>query len=402
VLAECGDSGATLALSVRNRFSADDVVEGEEPMRSFTYGASSMRGTLPISARRFAGAAAMLTTPLLPDDYLGYLNPLWSCREPRGVVVGVLPETAEAATIWLRTPARWPAHTPGQYVRVGVDVDGIRHWRTYSLTSLPNRRDGRIAITVKAIANGVVSNQLVRRTRPGDLVRLAPPTGEFTLPGRLPQRILFVTAGSGITPVAGMLRDLAERRALRNVVHVHLAPSRDDAIFGDELRRLAHRQGSLRYGLHEHCDDTHGTFTVHRLNEVVLDLPKRDTWACGPAGLLDALSEHWKSALNRPDQLNIERFRPVVATSTGQGGTVRFTVSDREVDADGATPILVAGEEAGALLPSGCRMGICNTCVGRLTSGAVRDLRTGDIERAEGQMVRTCCSAAAGAVEIEL
>ncbi len=358
--------------------------------------------TIPISPRRFVGVAATLTTPLLPDDYLGYLNPLWSRREPRGVVDGVLPETADAATIWLRTPAGWPAHTPGQYVRLGVDVDGVRHWRTYSLTSLPKRRDGRIAITVRTIANGIVSNQLVRRSRSGDVVRLAPPAGEFTLPVALPRRILFVTAGSGITPVAGMLRDLAERRALRNVVHVHLAPSREDAIFGDELRRLAHRQGSLRYRLHEHFDDKHGTFTVRRLSELVRDLPRRDTWACGPAGLLDALSEHWISALNRPDLLNVERFRPVVAAAIGEGGTVRFTVSGREVDADGATPILVAGEQAGALLPSGCRMGICNTCVGRLVSGAVCDLRTGDIQRAEGQLVRTCCSAAAGAVEIEL
>jgi ferredoxin-NADP reductase len=361
-----------------------------------------MSVTLPISARRLLGVAATLTTPLLPDDYLGYLNPLWSRREPRGVVDGVLPETADAATIWLRTPADWPAHTPGQYVRVGVDVDGVRHWRTYSLTSLPNRRDGRIAITVKAIANGIVSNHLVRRTRPGDVVRLGPPTGDFTLPDRLPRRILFVTAGSGITPVAGMLRDLVERRALRSVVHVHLARSRDDAIFGDELRRVARRQGSLRYRLHEHRDDARGRFTVRRLNEVVRDLPRRHAWACGPAGLLDALSEHWGSALNRPDQLNIERFRPVAATTTGQGGTVRFTVSDREVHADGATPILVAGEEAGALLPSGCRMGICNSCVGRLTLGAVRDLRTGEVQRAEGQMIRTCCSAAGGTVEIEL
>jgi ferredoxin-NADP reductase len=358
--------------------------------------------TLPITPRRFVAAAATLTTPLLPDDYLGYLNPLWSRREPRGVVDGVLPETADAATIWLRTPAGWPAHRPGQYVRVGVDVDGVRHWRTYSLTSLPNRRDGRIAITVRAVASGVVSNQLVRQARRGDVVSLAPPAGEFTLPVALPRRILFVTAGSGVTPVAGMLRDLAERRGLRNVVHVHLVPSREDAIFGEELRRLAHRQGSLRYRLHEHFDDTDGTFTVRTLNALVRDLRRRDTWACGPAGLLDALSEHWIAALNRPDLLNIERFRPVVATTTGDGGTVRFTVSGRKVDADGATPILIAGEEAGVLLPSGCRMGICNTCVGRLVSGAVRDLRTGEIQRAEGQLVRACCSAAAGAVEIEL
>jgi stearoyl-CoA 9-desaturase NADPH oxidoreductase len=362
-----------------------------------------MPSVLPISSRRLLGAAAAtLTTPLLPDDYLGYLNPLWSRREPRGVVDCVLPETADAVTIWLRTPSGWPAHTPGQYVRMGVDVDGVRHWRTYSLTSLPGRRDGRVAITVKAIPNGIVSGRLVRQTRRGDIVRLAPPTGQFTLPNRLPQRILFVTGGSGITPIAGMLRDLANRRALKGVVHVHLAPSRDEVIFGDELRRLAHREGALRYRLHEHHDDADGTFAVHRLNEIVSDLGLRETWACGPTGLLDVLREHWKSALGRPERLNIERFRPVVATSAGEGGTVSFTASDRQVDADGATPILVAGEEAGALLPSGCRMGICNSCVGRLTSGAVRDLRTGEIQRAEGQMVRTCCSAAVGPIEIEL
>jgi stearoyl-CoA 9-desaturase NADPH oxidoreductase len=81
---------------------------------------------------------------------------------------------------------------------------------------------------------------------------------------------------------------------------------------------------------------------------------------------------------------------------------VRFSVSGREVDADGATPLLVVGEQAGALLPSGCRMGICHSCVGRLRSGAVRDLRTGELRDSEGELVRTCVSAAAGPVEIEL
>ncbi|MGA8720864.1 MAG: hypothetical protein WB557_22865, partial [Solirubrobacteraceae bacterium] len=116
-------------MSIRNRSSANTVVQGEESLRSCAYGADSMGVTLSISPRRFVGVAATLTTPLLPNDYLGYLNPLWSRREPRGVVDGVLPETADAATIWLRTPAGWPAHTPGQYVRLGVDVDGVRHWR---------------------------------------------------------------------------------------------------------------------------------------------------------------------------------------------------------------------------------------------------------------------------------
>ena len=333
--------------------------------------------TLRAPGRYLLGAAGALTTPLLPDDYLGYLNPLWSRREPHGIVDAVLPETPDAATIWLRTPGGWPAHLPGQYVRVGVDVDGVRHWRTYSLTSLPTRSDHRISITVKAIADGIVSSQLVRRAKRGDVVRLGPPTGEFTLPATLPDQILFLTAGSGITPVAGMLRDLAARRQLRDVVHVQLSATRADAIFGEELRRLARHQGAECYRLLEHFDDEHGLFTVARLNELVGDLPQRETWACGPTGLMDALTAHWSDALGLPEKLRIEQFRPVLPAVIGEGGSVRFTLSAREVQADGATPILVAGEQAGLLLPCGCRMGICNSCAGRLVAGAVRDLRTG-------------------------
>jgi ferredoxin-NADP reductase len=166
-------------------------------------------------------AARVLTTPLLPDDYLGLVNPLWSLREPRGRVASVVPETPDSATLWLRTPPGWPAHAAGQYVRVGVDVDGVRHWRTYSLTGAAR---GRIAITVKAVADGVVSHALVHRTAPGAIVRLGWPAGDFVLPDPVPARPLLVTAGSGITPVMAMLRDLADRGALRDVLHVHLAP----------------------------------------------------------------------------------------------------------------------------------------------------------------------------------
>ena len=343
----------------------------------------------------------MLTTPLLPEDYLAYFNPLWSLREPRGRVDSVLPETDDSATLWIRTPPGWPPHSPGQYVRVGVGVDGVRHWRTYSLTSLPGRRDGRIAITVKVMSGGLVSAQLVRRTRPGTIVRLAPPTGDYVLPHRLPERLLFVTAGSGVTPVMAMLRDLTARAALPDTVLVHLAPSRDAVIFGAELRRLGRRLPALR--LHEHHDDAHGLFDVAALDRLVPDLPERAAWACGPEALLDALGARFAAA-GLADRLHVERFRPVVAApgAIGGGGRVTFAASGKVVDVDGSTPVLVAGEQAGALMPSGCRMGICRTCVGRLRSGAVRDLRTGELHDTPGELVQTCVSAAAGPVEIEL
>jgi stearoyl-CoA 9-desaturase NADPH oxidoreductase len=342
-----------------------------------------LRRTVQVMA--LATLVRTLTTPLLPDDYLAYVNPLWSTREPRGVVAAVLPETGDAATLWISVPSAWPAHAAGQYVRVGVDIDGVRHWRTYSLTG---GRRGRIAITVKAMPDGFVSRKLVFGAPPGTVVRLAPPTGEFVLPDPLPQRLLFVTAGSGITPVMAMLRHLAARFAgMPDVLHVHLAPSQADVIFGDELRRLARRHE--RYVLREHHDDVDGLFDVTALPA------DRAALACGPAGLLDALDAHL------PD-LTVERFRPVVAAVAGEGGTATFTASRKTVRADGATPLLVAGEQAGALLPSGCRMGICHSCVGRLTAGAVRDLRTGDVIPAEDQMVRACVTAAAGPCEIDL
>jgi ferredoxin-NADP reductase len=355
-------------------------------------------------ARRLLRAASALTTPLLPDDYLTYLNPLWSTREPRGRVDAVVPETADSATIWLRVGPDWPLHAPGQYVRVGVDVNGVRHWRTYSLTSTVARADHRIAITVKAIQDGLVSHHLVHRTTPGTIVRLAPPAGEFVLPTPRPERVLLVTAGSGITPAMGMLRHLQETGAggLDGVTHVHLAPSIKDVIFGDELRRMAGQHAG--FTLHEHHDDRDGIFSPGRLQMLVPQWREHETWACGPAGLLDALAEAFESA-GIPERLNIERFRPVLAgaaAAQGTGGTVTFTKSRRTVEADASTPLLVAGEDAGALLPSGCRMGICNSCVGRLCSGAVRDLRTGELQDTPDMLIRTCTSAAAGDVEIDL
>jgi stearoyl-CoA 9-desaturase NADPH oxidoreductase len=201
--------------------------------------------------------------------------------------------------------------------------------------------------------------------------------------------------------VMGMLRDLVARDTLPHVVLVHLAPRPEDAIFGAELRRLSRRHPA--FDLHGHHDAAAGRFRPAMLDTVCPDWRERPTWACGPASLLDALTDHW-AARGDPEQLHLERFRPVLAAEgvTGEGGRVRFASSAREIDADGVTPLLVAGEQAGISLPSGCRMGICHTCVGRLHRGAVRDVRTGRLHDTEGELVRTCVCAAAGPVEIDL
>jgi hypothetical protein len=169
--------------------------------------------------RRLLHAAAWLTTPLLPDDYLGLVNPLWSRRELRGRVEDVRPETASTASLTIRPGIGWTGHRAGQHVRVGVDIRGVRHWRPFSLSSSPHRTDGCLTITVKATPDGLVSPYLVRHATPGTIVRLTPAEGDFVLPEPLPDRLLFLTAGSGITPVAAMLRSLAAAGFLSSSRH---------------------------------------------------------------------------------------------------------------------------------------------------------------------------------------
>ena len=374
-------------------------------------------------ARRLA---EMALTPHDPDDFLDLVAPLRAGAPLRARIVEIQPETRDAATIVLQPGRDWAGHVPGQYIRIGIDVDGVRHWRAYSLTHGP-RRDRRISITVKAVEGGVVSPFLVHRTKPGTMVHLEQAAGEFVL-DESHRRLLFVTAGSGITPVIGMLRNLfpvtdegvvafgdllprsssttAQARRghslgrLRphtdlDVTVVHLAPSHPDSIFVRNLEELG-TSGAIN--LITHYDDEAGFFDVDQLAALVPDLAERVTYACGPGPLLDALRTHHNE---RGLELQVEQFR-VSTITPSEGGSV--AIAGRVVDVPAGTTILDAAEAAGVLMPSGCRMGICMGCVLPMTEGAVRDLRTGTIvearpgETAEnGVSVQTCINGAAGA-----
>lgn len=351
---------------------------------------------------RLVRVAEAAVTPLVPADVLDIFDPLRSGADLRGRIVSVTAETADSATILVKPGKDWAGHVPGQYLRVGVDVDGVRLWRTYSLTHGP-RADRCISITVKAIPDGKVSNHLVRHAQAGQLLHLGQAEGDFVLSDPMPDKLLLVTAGSGVTPVIGMLRNLFSKAAplATDIVLLHSALSRSEVIFGEELRRYA-EEGRLR--LVELHTDTDGMLDVADLDQIVPDLASRTTYACGPVGLLDALEAHHTE---RELPLHIERFRTaVVATGEdGQsGGSVTFAKSGITVEGDGSTPILDAAEAGGVLMPSGCRMGVCFGCVLPLREGVVRDLRNGALTVAapgDGVAIQTCISAAAGACHID-
>ena len=351
---------------------------------------------------RIRRAASRITTPLMPDDYLSTLvNPLWSARTLRGRIEEVVRETPDAATLRIKPGWGWSFESePGQYVGIGVEVDGRLYWRSYSLTSPPRRENECLEITVKAMPEGFLSEHLVRGVERGTIVRLARPQGDFVLPDPPPPHILFLTAGSGVTPVIAMLRTLGRRGSMPDITMIHSSHTERDALFREELLALSERHPNFR--LLERFSSQSGRLRMNDLDDLCPDWRERQTWACGPEAMLDDAERRWKSAGLR-QRLHVERFAPVLDAAGGAGGHVTFASSGKEVDIDGATTLLEAGEQLGIEMPFGCRMGVCHTCVVPLVSGRVRDLRNGR-EYTDGtdSAVQTCCTAPAGDCVLEV
>lgn len=355
-----------------------------------------------------AGLADMFAYPLRHSHYIELVNPLWTRHVLMARVVALRDETADTRTLTLRPGRGWRSHRAGQYVRLGVPIDGKRHTRTYSISSPPGRSDGCITVTVKAIEGGRVSQHLVRHVKVGDYLPLGEPQGDFTTPESMPVHPLFITAGSGITPVMSMLRSyVAEYDVIPDVAHMHYAPHALDVIFGAELQQLQGTQP--HYQLHkyytrasEHAARQH--FSPAQLEEACPDWREREVWACGPSALLDAVEAHWAQAgLSR--QLHVERFRARVAAVAADGarqGRVIFIGSAVEAESDGCTNLLRVAEDAGLNPPHGCRMGICHGCNTTLVSGCVRDTRTGALIAEAGDVVQVCVCTAVGDVELAL
>jgi ferredoxin-NADP reductase len=346
--------------------------------------------------------AKALTTPLVPDDYLELINPMWSQRELRGEIEEVRRETPDAATVVIRPSVPWQGHWPGQYLRIGVEINGVRHWRAYTLTSDPDHPRGLMSITVKHVPEGKVSPHFTRYAEPGSLVYLGGAEGAFGLPHPLPDKMLMISAGSGITPIWSLVRNLARHGALLAVHHIHCCRDAEDFIFGETLRGLGDRRRG--YELHEHHSRELGRIAPRDLDDACPDWRERETFLSGPPEMLDSMAAHWEEE-GDPGKLSMERFQPIIGgdatAEAGSGGTIHFRVSGLDAESDGKTPILVAGEQAGGNLRHGCRMGVCHTCICRLKAGKIRDLRTGRVHGEPGEMIRTCINAPEGHVELD-
>ena len=334
------------------------------------------------------------------EDTLRTLHPMLSLTEVRARVVRVVQETATAKTLVLQPNALWQGALAGQFVSVQVEIAGRRESRMYSLSSRPGAR--RLAITVQRQPTGVVSNHLHEKLRAGDVLTISQAMGEFVLPAELPSKILLLSAGSGITPVMSMLRDLEARGFAGDVVFVHACRSPEHQIFAAALAKVQTNSPALR--IVQHFTATAGRFSAALLSQAVPDLAERSTWMCGPSAWMDDMHRYWLiSGFQQP--LLSERFvaMPVLpAQALGEPVSITFQASGKQFTTQGSAALLMQAEQHGLSPKHGCRIGICRSCQCTKTSGTVQNLQTGELCDAPNTPIRLCISAARSDVTLAL
>jgi len=332
------------------------------------------------------------------EDLLSPLNTTWSATRVRARVTAKRQEARDTVTLALAPNARWPGFDAGQHAVVEVEINGRILRRRYSMTSLPGRRD-EIRFTVKRHPQGKVSNWLHDQVQPGDILTIGAPEGDFFLPATPVGPMLLIGAGSGMTPVWSMLAELEQRQQVQDVVLLQICHSAEDVLFSKELQRMAEAYPGLRLlTLHT---ATSGRPDAASITALVPDYATRQTYICGPEGLMGAVRSHWEAA-GLAAQLFWERFGVATAPAAdAQRVAVSCAASNTHFQALTGTPLLSQVEQAGLSPRYGCRTGICHSCRYHKRSGTVKNLLTGEVSAEPDELIQLCISAACTDVQFK-
>ncbi|SMD13832.1 hybrid-cluster NAD(P)-dependent oxidoreductase [Rhizobium sp. RU36D] len=340
-----------------------------------------------------------------PAGGAGYWNPE---TDDQLVCLDVHEETHDVRTFTFASPeGKKIAFQAGQYFLFDLGIDNEDDGRCYSISSSP-RRENAVSVTVKRVAGGKVSNWLHDNMKPGMAVRATGPLGKFLRPDA--PKYLFLSGGSGITPVMSMVREMADRAMPVDVVFLHAGRSPRDLIFRDELTLLARRMKGLRLLLLPETlngdpawPGLAGRISRELLALAVPDLAERTVMCCGPAPFM-AAARQITSALGVPaDRYREESFdtaviddlpAPVESAPASQSYKVQFAKQGKVIDVSSEQTVLSQAKKSGVRLPSSCANGICGTCKSKLVSGAVDMKHEGGIRQREIDtgFFLPCCS----------
>lgn len=332
------------------------------------------------------------------DFWSSRVHPLWTLRRPLARIISRSRQSVDAVTLVLQPNRHFAGVRPGQHITLGAEIDGRLVSRSYSPTVLPR---GRLAVTIKAVAGGRLSQHLGHELAVGGVLDIGTAFGTMTVDAADRTPLLMLAAGSGITPMRALLQQLDDAGMPMAVDLVYWARHAEELCFAQWLQALAARHANFR--VHVALTRDAGA-PAQRVGEYALeaiaDLAAVRVLACGPGGFVDAARARLEGGVAR---FEAEAFTAPVLPDVESGQVqVQLLRSGRTLSIDRGIPLLQALEAQGIHPPSGCRMGICNTCVCGKVSGITRQTLTGDYAAEPSTPLKLCVNSASTDLTLEL
>ena len=327
----------------------------------------------------------------------------------------IIKETHDVKTFVFAVPENFRIrYLPGQHINFSIDMFGVKQSCCYTIASAPiASSETKISITIKRVENGKVSNFFHDHFNIGDNIIAQKPSGQFHLPDVVPEKILLLSAGSGITPMLSMLRYMVAKKANNQIVFFHSAHGEQDLIAKEEIAHLAQKHGNcqVNYTLTQQVN-SQWQGNQGRLSEQMLanipDLTQHQVYVCGPEGFRQAAQQHlrqlglqkqqyhWESFGARPSSKPEIQQEKALEMPKKQKLTIRFDKWNKDYQGDNQATLLEHGEDAGLILPYSCRAGMCGSCKAKLVSGHVSqgvNLALTEEEKQQGYIL--CCTSKA-------
>lgn len=365
----------------------------------------------------------MTAVPDSVSRFLGALTPFDAEHDDLLVCRQVRQETHDVRTFTFTAfqPRRFD-YFPGQFLTFEFEIAGELVHRCYTIASAPTR-PGMVSITVKRVPGGPASNWLHDEMKPGMSVKAVGPMGTFTCLTQPASKYLFLSGGSGITPLMSMARTFHDLSEPRDVVFVHAARTPADIIFRRELDLIAQNMPSFRFAPiceadapGERWHGLTGRLSLDIVKHVAPDFMDRTVFTCGPSPFMAAAKSILSGAGHDAKRYFEESFSfdelpsalaeevlEVEAAIGTRTYSIQFAKTGKTIDCPEDTPILTAAKAAGMRLPSSCTKGMCGTCKSKKLSGDVEMTHQGGIRQREidAGMVLICCAKPRSDVVIE-
>ena len=304
-------------------------------------------------------------------------------------VKNIIQETADAISIVFETPSEDMVYQAGQFLTLIANIDGKEVRRSYSFCSTLGI-DQDLAVTVKKVEGGLMSNYLADKIKIGDEIRVMEPIGNFITEARVDniRQLVFFAGGSGITPFMSLIKFIMGEEPQSSILLVYANQNIDSIIFKDQLEQLATKyQGRLHLTLildeaPKDWSGFSGFLDATKLDAILLDVPdsdKTEYWMCGPQGMMQLVETYLNEKAIPKNRIRKESFVAAAQEpDQSESGLIEREVTivhegqEHQITVKPDSTILETGLDAGIDLPYSCQSGLCTACRCSLLSGEIK------------------------------